>query len=115
MHAMSVGRRDFVRLSALAASTPAQPALADTKPLKAMRLLILGGTVSSDHTRSVMRWLVGTLSPSCGRQQKAWPGPVEELLGDRNGDLKALEGRDWTSASTIRPRCRPGCATPLAC
>jgi 2'-hydroxyisoflavone reductase len=20
---------------------------------------------------------------------------VEELLGDRNGDLKALEGRDW--------------------
>jgi 2'-hydroxyisoflavone reductase len=31
-----------------------------------------------------------------GRQPKAWPGEVEELLGDRNtGDLKALEGREW--------------------
>ena len=29
-------------------------------------------------------------------QQTDWPGPVEELLGDRNtGDLKALEGREW--------------------
>ena len=31
-----------------------------------------------------------------GRQPKAWPGEVEELLGDRNtGDLKALDGREW--------------------
>ena len=44
-----------------------------------------------------MRWPAGTTSPSstAAVQQEAWPGAVEELLGDRNGDLKALEGRDW--------------------
>ena len=41
---MSVGRRDLVRLSALAVSALALPALADTRPLEPMRLLILGGT-----------------------------------------------------------------------
>ena len=41
---MSVGRRDLVRLSALAASALALPALADTRPLEPMHLLILGGT-----------------------------------------------------------------------
>jgi 2'-hydroxyisoflavone reductase len=30
-----------------------------------------------------------------GREKETWPGPVEELLGDRNVDLKAPEGRDW--------------------
>jgi len=30
-----------------------------------------------------------------GRHKEAWRGPVEELLGDRDGDLTALEGRNW--------------------
>jgi 2'-hydroxyisoflavone reductase len=30
-----------------------------------------------------------------GRQKQAWLGPVEELLGDRIGDLRALESQDW--------------------
>ena len=31
-----------------------------------------------------------------GRHPQGWPGPVEELTGDRNtSDLKALEGRRW--------------------
>ena len=37
-------RRDFITSSALAALAMALPALADTRPLKPMRLLILGGT-----------------------------------------------------------------------
>jgi 2'-hydroxyisoflavone reductase len=31
-----------------------------------------------------------------GRHPEAWPGPVEELIGDRSAsDLKALDGREW--------------------
>ena len=41
---MFASRRDLVRLSALAASTLALPALADTGCPETMRLLILGGT-----------------------------------------------------------------------
>src|SRR5260221_8277406 len=62
-----------------------------------MRLLILGGAgfigphqvhyaLSRGHHVTIF---------NRGRQKDAWPGPVEELLGDRNGDLTALEGRDW--------------------
>jgi 2'-hydroxyisoflavone reductase len=90
-------RRDFITSSALAALAFARPALADTKPSKPMRLLILGGTgfigphqvsyaLARGHQVTVF---------NRGRQKESWPGPVEELLGDRNGDLKTLEGRDW--------------------
>jgi len=41
---MSSSRRDVIRLSALAASALALPALADIKPRKPMHVLILGGT-----------------------------------------------------------------------
>ena len=41
---VSANRRGFLRLSALAASALALPALADTRPLESMHLLILGGT-----------------------------------------------------------------------
>jgi hypothetical protein len=62
-----------------------------------MRLLILGGTgfIGPHQVRyaSARGHLVTIFNR--GRQQEAWPGAVEELLGDRNGDLKALEGRDW--------------------
>src|SRR5215472_4654645 len=39
---MCVSRRDLIRLSALATSALALPALADTRPSEPMRLLILG-------------------------------------------------------------------------
>ncbi len=66
-------------------------------PLEPMRLLILGGTgfigphqvcyaLARGHRVTVF---------NRGRQKETWPGPVEELLGDRDGDLKALEDRDW--------------------
>jgi 2'-hydroxyisoflavone reductase len=97
MRAMSVSRRDFVRLSAVAASALALPALADSKPLKPMRLLILGGTgfIGPHQVRYALARGHEVTIFNRGRQPEAWPGPVEELLGDRNGDLKALEGRDW--------------------
>src|SRR5580704_11122441 len=97
MRAMSVSRRDLVRLSALAASALALPALADSKPLKPMRLLILGGTgfIGPHQVSYALARGHHVTIFNRGRQQETWPGPVEELLGDRNGDLRALEGRDW--------------------
>src|SRR5882757_3280219 len=90
-------RRDFITSSALAALAMALPALADTRPLKPMRLLILGGTgfIGPHQVRYALARGHHVTVFNRGRQKEAWPGPVEELLGDRNGDLKALEGRDW--------------------
>jgi 2'-hydroxyisoflavone reductase len=94
---LSFSRRDLFRLSALAASAAAVPALADTVPVKPMRLLILGGTgfIGPHQVRYALARGHHVTVFNRGRQKEAWPGPVEELLGDRNGDLKALEGRDW--------------------
>ena len=90
-------RRDFMTCSALAALSVALPALANTGPLKPMRLLILGGTgfIGPHQVRYALARGHQVTVFNRGRQKEAWPGPVEELLGDRNGDLKALEGRDW--------------------
>jgi 2'-hydroxyisoflavone reductase len=92
---MSVSRRDFA--CALVASTLALPALADTGAVKPMRLLILGGTgfIGPHQVRYALARGHQVTIFNRGRQKENWPGPVEELLGDRNSDLKALEGRDW--------------------
>jgi 2'-hydroxyisoflavone reductase len=90
-------RRDFITSSALATLALALPALADTRPPKPLRLLILGGTgfIGPHQVRYALARGHQVTVFNRGRQKEAWPGPVEELLGDRNGDLKALEGRDW--------------------
>jgi 2'-hydroxyisoflavone reductase len=97
MRAMSNTRRDLIRLSALAASALALPALAESGPPKPMRLLILGGTgfIGPYQVRYALARGHQVTIFNRGRQKEAWPGPVEELLGDRNGDLKALQRRDW--------------------
>jgi 2'-hydroxyisoflavone reductase len=94
---MSNSRRDLIQFAALAASAFASPALADTGTPKPMRLLILGGTgfIGPHQVRYALARGHHMTIFNRGRQQEDWPGPVEELLGDRNGDLKALEGRDW--------------------
>lgn len=94
---MSNSRREFIRLSALAASALALPALADTGPPKPMRLLILGGTgfIGPHQVRCALARGHHVTIFNRGLQKEAWPGPVEELLGDRNGSLSALDGRDW--------------------
>jgi 2'-hydroxyisoflavone reductase len=97
MRIISPSRRDLVRLSCLAASALALPALADNSSVAPMRLLILGGTgfVGPHQVRYALTRGHRVTIFNRGRQKEAWPAPVEELLGDRNGDLKALEGRDW--------------------
>jgi 2'-hydroxyisoflavone reductase len=94
---MSVSRRDLIRLSALATSALALAARADSVAPKPMRLLILGGTgfIGPHEVRYALARGHNVTIFNRGRQKEAWPGPVEELLGDRSGDLKALEGRDW--------------------
>jgi 2'-hydroxyisoflavone reductase len=62
-----------------------------------MRLLILGGTgfIGPHQVRYALSRGHRVTVFNRGRRKEAWAGPVEELRGDRNGDLKALEGRDW--------------------
>jgi 2'-hydroxyisoflavone reductase len=67
------------------------------RPLKPMRLLVLGGTgfIGPHQVRYALARGHRVTIFNRGRQQEPWPAPVEQLLGDRDGDLKALEGRDW--------------------
>ncbi len=62
-----------------------------------MRLLILGGTgfIGPHQVRYALARGHRVTIFNRGRQKEAWPGPVEEVIGDRDGGLKALEGRDW--------------------
>jgi 2'-hydroxyisoflavone reductase len=62
-----------------------------------MRLLILGGTgfIGPHQVRYALARGHHVTIFNRGRQKETWPGPVEELIGDRGGDLKALEGGDW--------------------
>ena len=99
---MQTNRRAVVKLSASALAGLAFRGLAlgaDTsKAPKPLRILILGGTgfigphqvryaLSRGHTITVF---------NRGRREQDWPGPVEELLGDRDtGYLKSLRGRNW--------------------
>jgi 2'-hydroxyisoflavone reductase len=66
--------------------------------MKKLRILILGGTgfIGPPQVRYALERGHQVTIFNRGKQHIAWPGHVEELLGDRNtGDLKALEGRQW--------------------
>jgi 2'-hydroxyisoflavone reductase len=109
---MDTNRRNFLKLAAAgsgllgmglvpgvglrghAAAVAVPPVAPAAKPL---RILILGGTgftgpfqvryaVARGHTVTVF---------NRGRRQADLPDSVEHLIGDRNNDLKALEGREW--------------------
>lgn len=62
-----------------------------------MRLLILGGTgfIGPHQVRYALARGHHVTTFNRGRQKGAWAGPVQALTGDRDGDLKALEGGDW--------------------
>jgi 2'-hydroxyisoflavone reductase len=99
---MRVSRRDLIRLSTaalLGASAGPSPIWASTdRHPKPLRLLILGGTgfIGPHQVRYALKRGHQVTLFNRGKQPQQWPGPVEELLGDRNtGDLKALEGREW--------------------
>jgi 2'-hydroxyisoflavone reductase len=92
---MNMKRRDALRLAGSAILVSAlQPAFARAK---AQKVLILGGTgfigphfvdalSASGHKISLFN--------RGKREHEEKPG-VEQLLGDRDNDLKSLEGRDW--------------------
>jgi 2'-hydroxyisoflavone reductase len=96
-------RRDFVVQSLLTATglgLAASPAIAapERNAVKPLRILILGGTGfigPHEVAYALARGHKLTLF-NRGKAPHAWPGEVEELIGDRNtGDLKALAGREW--------------------
>jgi 2'-hydroxyisoflavone reductase len=93
-------RRDILRLSTMLAL----PGLARAAPKprgRKLRILILGGTgfIGPHQVRYALSRGHQVTLFNRGRQKETWPGPVEELIGDRNtGDLKALAGREWDVA-----------------
>jgi 2'-hydroxyisoflavone reductase len=91
---MSLDRRRLLELSAATAVGLAAPAWAKGRKLK---VLILGGTgfigphfvhalTEAGHTVTLF---------NRGKRDPDAKQGVEQLLGDRNDNLKALEGRDW--------------------
>ncbi|MGA9342412.1 MAG: epimerase [Rhodanobacteraceae bacterium] len=100
---MQTTRRHVLKLSAGAVAgfalrplaALARPAARAAKPL---RILILGGTgfIGPDEVRYALARGHKLTLFNRGKTRMAWPGDVEELVGDRNtGDLKALQGREW--------------------
>ena len=102
---MTTTRRDLLKAGALAATGLAVPALIARafaaevpKAVKPLRILILGGTgfIGPHQVRYALARGHKLTLFNRGKNPQAWPGEVEELLGDRNtGDLQSLAGREW--------------------
>lgn len=100
---MSIIRREWLKLVTLMAAGglalrhARAIAAPPTAAPKSLRILILGGTgFTGPHQvrYALARGHKITLF-NRGKSPHAWPGEVEELIGDRNDNLKALEGREW--------------------
>jgi 2'-hydroxyisoflavone reductase len=80
-----------------AAVAPQALAAPTAKAAKTLKILILGGTgfIGPHQVRYALERGHEVTLFNRGRQPQEWLGHVEELLGDRNGDLKSLEGRNW--------------------
>ncbi|MGE0481354.1 MAG: SDR family oxidoreductase [Phycisphaerae bacterium] len=102
---MRTNRRDFLRLSSAAAgyallAGPGKSLMAQTAAAKASnpkKILILGGTsfLGPDIVEAAIgRGHTMTLFNRGKTNPHLFP-ELEKLHGDRNGDLKALEGRKW--------------------
>lgn len=91
---MRFNRRDFIALSGTATGLVGVPAWAKPKTLK---ILILGGTgFIGPHFVDVLTDGGHTVTLfNRGKRDAETKHGVEQLLGDRNGDLESLEGRDW--------------------
>jgi len=95
---MDRNRREFVKTAAIAGAGVALANVALAAPkVKPMKILILGGTAFLGPQiveAAVARGHVLTLF----NRGKTNPGlfpDIEKLHGDRDGDLKSLEGRKW--------------------
>ncbi|HEV8362441.1 MAG TPA: NAD-dependent epimerase/dehydratase family protein [Gemmatimonadaceae bacterium] len=107
---MTTSRRDFMRVAATstgALGLGILPSFAtrqafgshapSQQPKAKLRILVLGGTsfigpyqvqYALDRGHTITLFNRGKTNP------QLFPG-VEKLIGDRNGDLKSLEGREW--------------------
>ena len=105
---MPTDRRDFLRLAAwaggalsLGASPASAAALARgpqrAVPAQGLRILILGGTgfIGPFQVRYALERGHSVTLFNRGRSNPGLFPDVETLIGDRNGQLDALEGRSW--------------------
>src|SRR4029450_8702678 len=95
---MSTSRRQFIKLTAAAAAAMSIQDIFAEESAKPLRILILGGTgftgpfqvkyaLSRGHKVTVFNR--GKTHPG------ELPKEVEQLVGDRNGQLDALKGKQW--------------------
>ena len=95
---MTISRRGFVSTTAAAAAALSLPGLSGLRAApRARRILVLGGTgFIGPHMvrRALERGHEVTLF-NRGRTNTHLFPEVEKLVGDRNGQLEALEGRTW--------------------
>ena len=96
---MHINRRDILKVAiagSLAAAAPSVVFSAEHKASKPLRILILGGTgfigphmvqTAVDRGHEVTLFNRGTVS-------ELFPG-LEQLTGDRDGQLESLEGKSW--------------------
>src|SRR5436190_1605331 len=101
-------RRDFLKLSAMAGGTAGLGWLAGStginasgavaRPPKPLKILILGGTgfTGPFHVKYALSRGHAVTVFNRGRTHPGeLPKEAEQLLGDRNGQLEALKGRQW--------------------
>jgi 2'-hydroxyisoflavone reductase len=102
-------RREFLALVVAAGSTQALAATHSDAPKesspnsKPLRFLILGGTgnIGPYHVRAAVARGHHVSVFSRGHSAAELPAEVERLIGDRNGDLSSIRGRDWDAILDI--------------
>jgi 2'-hydroxyisoflavone reductase len=90
-------RRDFIATSGAAVAAASFPGLLRSKPRSQLRILILGGTgyIGPHLVRHAVSRGHHVTTFTRGRRTPELPAGVEQLLGDRNGQLDSLKGKKW--------------------
>src|SRR5437660_12642620 len=97
---MRTTRRRFIKLSGAGALalTARSTSLFAQKAVKPLRILILGGTGFTGPTQVRYALSRGHKVTTFNRGKThpgELPAEVEQLIGDRNGNLDALKNRQW--------------------
>src|SRR5881397_3753881 len=107
-------RRNFIKLSAAAGSAfgfgLGSTSLFAEKSVKPLRILILGGTgfIGPYQVRYALSRGHKVTTFNRGKTHPGeLPSEVEQLIGDRNGQLEALKNRQWDVAID-NPTTLPG-------